>query len=495
MSNTARPLAGGNLRSVAVRLLLAILLSMGLLVGTTTTASAADDYPHKNAVDCSATYGIYSWCINNNWYSSRLFAYRNCTDWVGWKMATANGVSNFNNNYGGRRWGNANNWDDTARALNIPVNSTPALGAIAQTDAGSFGHVAWVSAVNNNGTVTIEEYNNGGTGNYSTRTVPNGAFVYIHVKDLNNENPFGAYDNATSPGPGLARVAGWAIDPSSRTTSLAVHVYVDSAYQGAYTADGSRPDVANAFPGSGDRHGYDLTFGLPGGSHSVCVYAINIGGGQENTGLGCKTLSVVSGEPFGSLDEVSSSSPGTVRVRGWTVDPSDRQAPTSVHVYVGGRAGSGAPGYDIGKATRSRPDVAATITGAGPNHGYDTTLAAPGGSYIVCAYAINFGGGVSNTELLCRDVTVVPALTAPTPKVSGTAKVGSKLTGQPGSWGPAPVTLAYQWKRGGKPIARATKSTYTHTDLARMKSGGITGEFFSIYVEADLAEKPTVQGG
>ena len=35
----------------------------------------------------------------------------------------------------------------------------------------------------------------------------------------------------------------------------------------------------------------------------------------------------------------------------------------------------------------------------------------------------------------------------------------------------------------------------THTDLARMKAGGITGEFFSIYVEGDLAEKPTVIGG
>jgi membrane dipeptidase len=35
----------------------------------------------------------------------------------------------------------------------------------------------------------------------------------------------------------------------------------------------------------------------------------------------------------------------------------------------------------------------------------------------------------------------------------------------------------------------------THTDLARMKSGGITGEFFSIYVEGDLADKPSVRGG
>jgi membrane dipeptidase len=34
-----------------------------------------------------------------------------------------------------------------------------------------------------------------------------------------------------------------------------------------------------------------------------------------------------------------------------------------------------------------------------------------------------------------------------------------------------------------------------HTDLPRMKAGGITGSFFSIYVEGDLATKPTLLGG
>jgi membrane dipeptidase len=41
----------------------------------------------------------------------------------------------------------------------------------------------------------------------------------------------------------------------------------------------------------------------------------------------------------------------------------------------------------------------------------------------------------------------------------------------------------------------ADRSPWTHTDLTKMKSGGITGSFFSIYVEGDLAEKPTVTGG
>ena len=35
-----------------------------------------------------------------------------------------------------------------------------------------------------------------------------------------------------------------------------------------------------------------------------------------------------------------------------------------------------------------------------------------------------------------------------------------------------------------------TKSTRTHTDLARMKAGGITGEFFSIYVEGSSQTSP-----
>lgn len=35
----------------------------------------------------------------------------------------------------------------------------------------------------------------------------------------------------------------------------------------------------------------------------------------------------------------------------------------------------------------------------------------------------------------------------------------------------------------------------THTDLARMKAGGITAEFFSIYVEGERAEKPSVRDG
>ncbi len=41
----------------------------------------------------------------------------------------------------------------------------------------------------------------------------------------------------------------------------------------------------------------------------------------------------------------------------------------------------------------------------------------------------------------------------------------------------------------------ATRQQRTHTDIPRLKAGGTTGLFFSIYVEAELAEKPTITGG
>ncbi|WP_430867813.1 excalibur calcium-binding domain-containing protein [Demequina aurantiaca] len=49
---------------------------------------------------------------------------------------------------------------------------------------------------------------------------------------------------------------------------------------------------------------------------------------------------------------------------------------------------------------------------------------------------------------------------APTPTVSGTAKVGSTLTGKVGTWGPGTVTKKYQWYVNGSAVAGATGTTF-----------------------------------
>lgn len=72
----------------------------------------------------------------------------------------------------------------------------------------------------------------------------------------------------------------------------------------------------------------------------------------------------------------------------------------------------------------------------------------------------------TTTVRMSAATATVPLLkltASPTPKISGTAKVGSTLTASAGAWRPAPVTLNYQWYRGGNRIANATKSTYSVT--------------------------------
>jgi surface antigen len=50
-------------------------------------------------------------------------------------------------------WGNANTWDNRAALSGWVVSSIPRPGAIAQTDRGSEGHVAYVEAVSDDGTM------------------------------------------------------------------------------------------------------------------------------------------------------------------------------------------------------------------------------------------------------------------------------------------------------------------------------------------------------
>jgi len=60
----------------------------------------------------------------------------------------------------------------------------------------------------------------------------------------------------------------------------------------------------------------------------------------------------------------------------------------------------------------------------------------------------------------CQPPPPTPKVVAATPTISGKTRVGKTLTANPGAWGPAPVTLTYQWLRNGSVIAGATGTTY-----------------------------------
>ncbi|AEG45114.1 hypothetical protein [Isoptericola variabilis] len=104
-----------------------------------------------------------------------------------------------------------------------------------------------------------------------------------------NSLPFGSLDVVEGRDDSI-RVRGWAMDPD-RPEPINVHLYVDGALRTGITANGYRPDVERVH-GNGAMHGFDVVLdGIPAGSRTVCVYAINWPAGS-NPRIGCATVDV-----------------------------------------------------------------------------------------------------------------------------------------------------------------------------------------------------------
>lgn len=116
--------------------------------------------------------------------------------------------------------------------------------------------------------------------------------------------------------------------------------------------------------------------------------------------LGYVYLGSTSHNPIGHVDSASGGA-GTISLAGWAVDEDASNTPIEVHVYVGGEAGSGAPGYNLGQASVNRPGL-----GWGDNHGFNKTVSVtPRGQKTIYVYAINIGGG-NNTIIGTKTVTI-----------------------------------------------------------------------------------------
>jgi surface antigen len=92
--------------------------------------------PVVNTMVTNASYGWGGATYGNNSYT-----YGYCTWYVANKVTVPN------------NWGNANTWDNRAAMSSWVVSSIPRVGAIGQTDRGSEGHVAFIEAVSEDGTM------------------------------------------------------------------------------------------------------------------------------------------------------------------------------------------------------------------------------------------------------------------------------------------------------------------------------------------------------
>jgi hypothetical protein len=228
-------------------------------------------------------------------------------------------------------------------------------------------------------------------------------------------SPFGSV-NTVQAVPGGIRVAGWAMDPNAKTTSIGVQVTVGSTTT-KLTAYGRRSDVARAYPGAGAAHGFDRVIPTTSGTQRVCVTGVNVGAGADKLLASCASVRAVGSVPTGVVDALTGTT-SAIQVRGWAID-GDTTAPINVDVYVDG----------VGRrvaANAGRSDIARAYPAYGAAHGFSTSITAPAGPHQVCVYAINTGAGSGNPTLRCDTVQVgsapVGRLDAATP-VSGGVEV------------------------------------------------------------------------
>ncbi|HWS45703.1 MAG TPA: CHAP domain-containing protein, partial [Acidimicrobiia bacterium] len=174
------------MRSRVLRCAAAVMCAVGVAVSAPAGA-ATGGYPDA-MMPCAqapyATFGTGAWCRNDDWgpvrdttpnwsvattHSVRGYGYRNCTDWVAWRLQSF-GVPDALT----RGLGNGGQWAANAGRNHLSVSSTPKAGDAAVI-AGNPGHVAFVEAVHGDGTITVSEYNAVGDGAFDSWTGAPGA--------------------------------------------------------------------------------------------------------------------------------------------------------------------------------------------------------------------------------------------------------------------------------------------------------------------------------
>ena len=154
---------------LVVGLMLAAGNSVSAYSGGNGSIARGDDYPayYKNGSQSIDKWRMYS---------------RQCTSFAAFRLSGVNGFELPG------AYGNAGEWGYRARREGYRVDNTPAIGSIAWSTAGGYGHVAWVSNVMGDN-IEIEEYNYDYKGNYNKRIVKaNKMTGFIHFKDLSSNS-------------------------------------------------------------------------------------------------------------------------------------------------------------------------------------------------------------------------------------------------------------------------------------------------------------------
>ncbi len=219
-----------------------------------------------------------------------------------------------------------------------------------------------------------------------------------------------ALDTLT-PGPGSVSIKGWAVWTTEPAVAVNTAVQIDSSWYGL-TANSPSAGAETAFPGVGPNHGFEGTYSVTPGIHTLCVWT-----SQSNAPakiVECRTFTAAPAiATMGELTTVTGGV-GGIHFDGWAVSPSNPTAVVNLAAQVGGRWVA----YSTGTPSTVAPSK---LSGAGPNQGFNAIVAAAPGTYSTCIWADSAGGAIN---LGCRTVTV-----APSPVVAADFTTATGVTG------------------------------------------------------------------
>ena len=201
-----------------------------------------------------------------------------------------------------------------------------------------------------------------------------------------NDDPVGALESAAQHS-GKLRVRGWTFDRDKPTAPVTVKITVDSTTH-TVVADLARPDIGASHASAGPDHGFDVSYTVAEGSHTVCVTALDIGFGK-NTDFACRTVRV-NFTPTASISKLAATRTGA-RVSGWALDP-DTRSPVSVNIGVDGNHVATVKADGTG--------------GTRPGHDFSADLTLKSGTHKVCTVAINALYGTHNSKAACQSITL-----------------------------------------------------------------------------------------
>lgn len=127
-----------------------------------------------------------------------------------------------------------------------------------------------------------------------------------------------------------------------------------------------------------------------------------------------------------------------------------------------------------------------------------TLTAADGATAIKVATVASRLGYTPLSRTSAATTTILKKLSAPVPTISGVVRVGTALKVVTGIWGPAPVTLKYQWSVDGVPVTGATGAAFAPrtADLGKSVSVAVTGSksTYATVVKTSAVSLPVALG-